>query len=117
MVVEGVFDAILQSVGTSFKPGITESLMLGSPSKNDGVSGALLARADYGICEFGPGVSEFAFCVKFLAYGGRVQFELDGVEVFFQDIQKLLLLVQELGPLVVATMFAYQRTFATRSSV
>lgn len=114
MVVKSVFDAILQAVGTSFEPGITQSLVLVPLGKNDRVGRGRVARVDDRVDEIRPGISEFAFRVEFLAYGSCVQVELGGAEVVFQDIQELDLLD---GPPVVGGMPAYQGTSGTGSSV
>jgi hypothetical protein len=104
VVVEGVFDAIVQAVEASFEPGITQGLVLDSSGNDEGMSRVPVAGRDDRVGEGRPCVSELAFGFEFLAYWGEFQFELEGAEVFSQDVRELLFLVDG--------MSAYQGTFA-----
>lgn len=105
VVVEGIFDAIVQAIEASFEPGITQGLVLISSGDDGGIDrDGVVTRGDC-ISKGRPSVSEAAFGVEFLTYWGRVQLKLEGSELVFQDVPELLFPV-------VAAMFADERTLA-----
>lgn len=109
VIVEGIFDAIGQAIDASFEPGITQGLMLASSGDDTGiVRGGIVASGDF-LGECRPSIPKAAFAIEFLAYWGRVQFELEGSELIFQDVHELLF------PVVTA-MFADERALAIRTS-
>jgi hypothetical protein len=105
VVVEAIFDAVVQAVEASFEPGITQGLVLGSSGNDGGMGRVPIAGRDDRVGEGRPCVSELPFGFEFLAYWSELQFELQGAEVLSQDIRELLFLG-------VGGMSSYQGTFA-----